>query len=222
MIYFDNAATSLHKPPAVLEAVQSAMQEAGGYGRSGHRAALHAGELVFACRELAAKLFRLDAPEQVVFTLNATHALNQAIHALAEDQTIAAVSGYEHNSVIRPLAERAIPYQVLAHAPFDQKGFLQSAKEALHEGANLFVINHMSNVFGGIAPLEALDALLAEADVPMIVDASQSAGAIDLDVGALRSVAAVCMPGPNSLPCRDTRVCWGRRVPAYFWSARMR
>lgn len=198
MIYFDNAATTLHKPPAVLKAVQTAMQQAGGYGRSGHRAAMYAGELVFECRELAVKLFGLEAPEQVVFTLNATHAINQAIHALTDEHTVAAVSGYEHNSVIRPLVERGIPYRVLAHAPFDHEGFLQSARRALEEGANLFVINHMSNVFGGIVPLAALDALLADAGVPMILDASQSAGVVALDA-RLRSVAALCMPGHKGL-----------------------
>ena len=87
MIYLDSAATSLQKPRAVYQAVQKAMQSAGGYGRSGHRPALYAGELVYACRENARRLFGLQEPEQVVFTMNATHALNQAIHALADAKT---------------------------------------------------------------------------------------------------------------------------------------
>ena len=199
MIYFDNAATSLQKPREVYWAMQAAMQQAGGYGRSGHRPALRAGELVYECRELAARLFGLEAPEQVVFTMNATHALNQAIHALTEETTRAAVTGYEHNSVIRPLTERGIPYRVMKHGPFDGGAMLACARQALTEGANLFIVNHMSNVFGGVIPLEALDDLLADAGVPMIVDASQSAGAVEIDAGRLKSAAAICMPGHKGL-----------------------
>ncbi len=199
MIYFDNAATSLQKPREVYWAMQAAMQQAGGYGRSGHRPALRAGELVYECRELAARLFGLEAPEQVVFTMNATHALNQAIHALTEETTRAAVTGYEHNSVIRPLTERGIPYRVMKHGPFNGEAMLACARQALTEGANLFIVNHMSNVFGGVIPLEALDDLLADAGVPMIVDASQSAGAVEIDAGRLKSAAAICMPGHKGL-----------------------
>lgn len=199
MIYFDNAATSLQKPRAVYWAMQGAMQQAGGYGRSGHRPALRAGELVYDCRELAARLFGLEAPEQVVFTMNATHALNQAIHALTDQTTRAAITGYEHNSVVRPLTERGIRYRVLESGPFDEDALLASARRALEEGANLFLVNHMSNVFGGIIPLEALDDLLTDAGVPMIVDASQSAGAVEIDAGRLKSAAAICMPGHKGL-----------------------
>ena len=72
MIYFDNAATTLLKPAEVFHAVQNAMRTAAGFGRSGHRPALRAGELVYACREQAAALFGVEEPERVVFTLNAT------------------------------------------------------------------------------------------------------------------------------------------------------
>lgn len=131
--------------------------------------------------------------------MNATHALNQAIHALTEETTRAAVTGYEHNSVIRPLTERGIPYRVMKHGPFDGEAMLACARQALTEGANLFIVNHMSNVFGGVIPLEALDDLLADAGVPMIVDASQSAGAVEIDAGRLKSAAAICMPGHKGL-----------------------
>ncbi len=199
MVYLDYAATSLRKPPAVWRAVKKAMRQAGGYGRSGHRAALYAGELVYACREHARRLFDLEQPEQVVFTMNATHALNQAIHALADEHTYAAISGYEHNSVVRPLEERNIRYQVLESGLFDAAGMLASAKAALEQDVNLFIINHVSNVFGSVAPLEELDALLYDAGVPLILDASQSAGVLDICVSKLRSLAAVCMPGHKGL-----------------------
>ncbi len=199
MIYFDHAATSLQKPREVYIAQYAAMKRAGGYGRSGHRPALRAGELVYECRELAAQLFGLNSPEQVVFTMNATHALNQAIYALTDETTYAAISGYEHNSVVRPLIERGIPYLVMESPPFDGMALIDSAKRALNQGANLLIVNHMSNVFGGIIPLEEIDDLLTGTGAVMIVDASQSAGAVELNVGTLKNVAAVCMPGHKGL-----------------------
>lgn len=199
MIYLDCAATSLQKPRAVYRAVRQAMEGAGGYGRSGHKPALYAGELVYHCRETACRLFGLQAPEQVVFTLNATHALNQAIHALVGPDTKVAVSGYEHNSVMRPLYARGVPVRVLESGPFDPGGLLLSAERALDEGVRLFIVNHVSNVFGGVAPVGALDALLGDAGAALILDASQSAGAVGIDVSTLPSLAAVCMPGHKGL-----------------------
>lgn len=199
MIYFDHAATSLQKPREVYIAQYAAMRQAGGYGRSGHRPALRAGELVYECRELAAQLFGLEAPEQVVFTMNATHALNQAIYALTDETTCAAITGYEHNSVVRPLTERGVSYMVMKSAPFDGNALIDSAKRALNRGANLLIVNHMSNVFGGMIPLEEIDDLLTGTGAAMIVDASQSAGAAELNVGKLKNVAAVCMPGHKGL-----------------------
>ena len=199
MIYFDHAATSLQKPREVYIAQYAAMKRAGGYGRSGHRPALRAGELVYECRELAAQLFGLNSPEQVVFTMNATHALNQAIYALTDETTYAAITGYEHNSVVRPLTERSIPYLVMESSPFDGMALIDSAKRALNRGANLLIVNHMSNVFGGMIPLEEIDDLLTGTGAVMIVDASQSAGAVELNVGKLKNVAAVCMPGHKGL-----------------------
>lgn len=199
MIYFDNAATTLIKPPEVTWAVQAAMHNAGGYGRSGHHAAMRAGELVYTCRERAASLFHVKEPEQVVFTMNATHALNQAIYALTDCHTHAAVSGYEHNSVIRPLTEHGIPYTILHSPLFDNESMLQSAQDAIEKGANLFIINHVSNVFGSIAPINKLDQILADTNIPLIIDASQSAGIIPIDVQQFRATAAICMPGHKGL-----------------------
>lgn len=199
MIYFDNAATTLVKPAGVARMMYGAMCVAGGYGRSGHKPAIYAGEMVYRCRERAAKLFGLTDPTAVVFTLNATHALNLAIYALSEPPVHAAVTGYEHNSVTRPLFARSVPYTVLKSEPFDDAAMLTEAEAAIQRGADLFIINHVSNVFGSIAPLKALDEMLAKRGIPMILDASQSAGVVDIDVGRLQSVAAVCMPGHKGL-----------------------
>ena len=103
MIYLDSAATSLQKPPEVARAVVRAMQSCASPGRGDHAAAMRAAETVFACREEAAALFHMTQPENVVFTMNATHALNIAVHSLVREGMRVAVSGFEHNAVMRPL-----------------------------------------------------------------------------------------------------------------------
>ena len=133
MIYLDNAATTLYKPRAVDEAVRRAMHAAAGYARGGYAAAARAGELVYGCREQAAALFGVRDPARVVFTMNATHALNLAIHALAKPGMRIAVGGYEHNAVMRPLTLRGIEPAVLDTPLWDAAGMERKAREALAE-----------------------------------------------------------------------------------------
>ena len=199
MIYLDNAATTLHKPRAVDEAVRRAMHAAAGYARGGYAAAMRAGETVYACREQAAALFGVRDPARVVFTMNATHALNLAIHALVQPGMRVAVSGYEHNAVMRPLLLRGIDPIVLDTPLWDSVAMVEAAGQALADGAELFILNHVSNVFGFAAPAEEIAALLDEKGVPLILDASQSAGLIDIDVRRHPCLAAVCMPGHKAL-----------------------
>ena len=199
MIYLDNAATTLHKPRAVEEAVRQAMHGAAGYARGGHAAALCAGETVYACREQAAALFGVEDPARVVCTMNATHALNLAIHALVQPGMRVAVGGYEHNAVMRPLTLRGIDPVVLDTPLWDAEAMVEAAQQALDDGAELMILNHVSNVFGYAAPLDAIADLLDAAGVPLLLDASQSAGMIDLDVRRYPCLAAVCMPGHKAL-----------------------
>lgn len=103
MIYLDSAATTLQKPPAVARAVSSAVGRLATPGRGGHVPAMRAAETAFLCRQAAAELFQVESPEQVVFTSNATHGLNLAIHSLLKPGDAVVISGYEHNAVTRPL-----------------------------------------------------------------------------------------------------------------------
>lgn len=199
MNYLDNAATTLVKPRAVGEAVHRALTGAAGYARGSYAAAQRAGDLVYDCREQAAALFGLYDPSRVVFTQNATHALNIAIHALARPEMKVAVSGFEHNAVMRPLALHGIDPAVL-HTPLWQpERMVQEVRRALGEGTELFILNHVSNVFGAVCPLDEIGRLLSAAGVPLILDASQSAGVLELDVSRLPCLAAVCMPGHKAL-----------------------
>ncbi|HIV68617.1 MAG TPA: aminotransferase class V-fold PLP-dependent enzyme [Candidatus Butyricicoccus stercorigallinarum] len=202
MIYLDNAATTLKKPPAVAAAMRWAMGHAAGAGRSAHPPAMTGAEILYDTRALAAQLFGLDDPRRVIFTHNATHALCLALYSMQARRHFA-LSPFEHNAVLRPVVDIVRRghkrLTILQGALWDDARLLASARQALERGADCFVLCHVSNVFGYIQPLEALDRLLAEAGVPLILDASQSAGVLPLDVSQLPSLAAVCMPGHKGL-----------------------
>ncbi len=197
MIYLDSAATSLLKPRSVGRAMTEALRCCASPGRGSHAAAMRAAEIALACREAAAELFHVEDPAQVVFTMNATHALNLAIHSLLRPGDRAVISGYEHNAVTRPL--HALGAQIVtAWAPlFDRNATLAAFDRAM-DGADVVIINHVSNVFGFIQPLEEVAALCSARRIPLIVDASQSAGVLPLDFSAL-GCEYMAMPGHKGL-----------------------
>lgn len=202
MIYLDNAATTLFKPQQVKNAVAAAMDNCANPGRSGHRPAMTAAKVVFNCRETAAEFFGLQEPERVVFTQNATHALNIAIKSALHSGGHAVITGYEHNSVVRPLeamADRGVTYTVAYSKLFDQEDMIRQIEKSIRPDTKCVIVNHVSNVFGFIAPLGRIDALCAAKGLPLIVDASQSAGILPLWVPKLKSAIFICMPGHKSL-----------------------
>ena len=198
MIYLDSAATTLQKPAAVAAASARAINNLASPGRGGHRPAMAAAETAFACREAAARLFHVDDPERVVFTFNATHGLNIAIKTLAKPGSRVVISGYEHNAVTRPLHALGADIRVARSPLFDQEAAVEAFGRELDRGADLAVCTHVSNVFGFILPIQEIAGLCRERGVPLIVDASQSAGAIPLDFAAL-GAAFVAMPGHKGL-----------------------
>lgn len=197
MIYLDSAATSLIKPASVERAVVGAMRRAASPGRGGHAPAIYAADEVFACREAAAALFDLDDPARVAFTMNATHALNIAISTLVKPGSRVVISGFEHNSVTRPLAALGADVRVAATRLFDPAEALEGFEAAL-QGASCAVCTHVSNVFGYVLPIYDIAALCRARGVPLIVDASQSAGVLELDCARL-GAAFVAMPGHKAL-----------------------
>jgi len=199
MIYLDSAATTLQKPRAVSDALAGSVTRLASPGRGGHRAAMEAGELVFRCRLAAAELFDTDDPERVVFTFNATHGLNIAVRSLVREGNTVLLSGYEHNAVTRPLA--AIPgiRIKIPQAPmFRPDLFLEAFDRALTGEVDAAVCTHVSNVFGYIQPLEEMAALCRERGIPLIVDASQSAGCLPISLKKL-GAAFIAMPGHKGL-----------------------
>ena len=197
MIYLDNAATTMIKPLAVSRAVMKAMQTMASPGRGGHAPAMQAAKTVFDCRMEAAELFHVPSPEQIVFTMNATHGLNIAINSLARKGTRVLVSGYEHNSVTRPLAALEAEIHVAEAPLFDSAAMLEAFEKQL-PGMQLAVCTHVSNVFGYILPIYEIAGLCRKHGVPLIVDASQSAGILEVDYERL-GADYIAMPGHKGL-----------------------
>lgn len=199
MIYLDSAATTLQKPPVVARAAARAIEHMATPGRGGHRAAMSAAAAAFACREEAAALFQVPEPDRVVFTFNATHGLNIAIKTLIKPGDTVLISGYEHNAVTRPL--HAIPGVTVkvARAPLFQPEAMTAAfRQELTEEVRAVVCTHVSNVFGYILPVEEIAALCRARGVPMILDASQSAGCLPVSLTDL-GAAFIAMPGHKGL-----------------------
>lgn len=198
MIYFDSAATTFQKPRTVSGAMTDALATMSSPGRGGYGAAMAAADAAFACRSELAELYHLESPEQVVFTMNATHALNIAIKSLVPVGGRAVISGYEHNAVTRPLAALRAETAVAAGPLFDPGAVEAAFARAVTSQTDAVICSHVSNVFGFIQPVEAIAALCRSRGIPFVIDASQSAGVLPLDMAAL-GAAFIAMPGHKGL-----------------------
>lgn len=197
MIYLDSAATSFYKPPCVAQAVTEAMQTMSSPGRGGYGASMRAADMVLDCRMELAELFHVPQPEQVVFCSSATHALNIAVHSLVSTGNRVVVSGYEHNAVTRPLHAAGAVIDAVEAPLFDPDAMLNGFEQKLPNASAAFC-THISNVFGYILPIERIAQLCRQRGVPLVIDASQSAGVLPLDFASLG--AAFCaMPGHKGL-----------------------
>jgi len=201
MIYLDHAATSWPKPPEVLHAIIAAMAEAGGNpGRSGHRMAMRAAEIVYACRENLARLFRIDDPLRIAFTANATEALNLAIKGLLRPGDHAVFSSMEHNAVWRPLHAMAALGVDLTMVMAERNGIVppDATTKALRPQTKLVVLTHASNVNGALNDIAAVGKIAHEHGALLLVDAAQTAGCVPIDVDAM-NIDLLAFPGHKGL-----------------------
>ncbi len=204
MIYLDNPATTLIKPKKVHLAAAAALQKCGNPGRGGHVPSIYASQKMYECRCEIAELFKTRANEEnIVFTLNATHALNTAIKSILHNGGHAVISSMEHNSVLRPLCklkERGVTYSVAECPLFEPEAAVQSFKDCIEmQKPDCVIVNHISNVFGYELPIYRIDRLCSEYGIPLIIDASQSAGITEINAGKLQSTAYICFPGHKAL-----------------------
>lgn len=198
MIYLDSSATTFQKPPAVAAAMAEALRTMSSPGRGGYKAAMAAADTVFQCRSQLTELFHMKDPERVVFTTNATHGLNIAIKSLVSHGGSVVTSGYEHNAVTRPLHALAAKVSAAAAPLFQPDETLKEFDRLIVPGTEAVICNHVSNVFGAVQPVEGVAAICKERGIPLIIDASQSAGLLELDMESL-GAAFIAMPGHKGL-----------------------
>lgn len=202
-IYFDNAATTVAKPETVIRATALALERYGNPGRSGHDLSVSAARDVYACRESICRLFGFDKPERVVFTSNATHALNIAIKGYAVNNSHILISNLEHNSVIRPVhalsleKEKGITYSIFDALGSDSD-VVYDFSSKIRPNTRMAVVTLASNVCGKILPLEKISAVCRRRGIRLICDASQAAGSVPINVKSL-GADVICFPGHKSL-----------------------
>lgn len=201
MIYLDNAATTLHKPPQVAEAVLHAMTTMGNAARGAHSGALEASRTVFGTREKLARLFACQRADHVVFTANSTEALNIAISGLIHKGDHVISTDCEHNSVLRPLyrleEERGV---ALDFVPADRQGLVDYAdfECLMRPDTRAVVCTHCSNLTGNILDIGRIAGIAHSRGALLIVDASQTAGTVPIDMQAL-GVDVLCFTGHKGL-----------------------
>ena len=201
MIYLDNAATTLHKPPQVAEAVLHAMTTMGNAARGAHSGALEASRTVFGTREKLARLFACQRADHVVFTANSTEALNIAINGLIHEGDHVISTDCEHNSVLRPLyrleEERGVK---LDFVPADRRGLVDYAdfERLMRPDTRAVVCTHCSNLTGNILDIGRIAGIAHSRGALLIVDASQTAGTVPIDMQALGG-DILCFTGHKGL-----------------------
>lgn len=200
MIYFDNAATTFPKPESVYRVAVNSMRCYGGNpGRSGHKMSVKSGERLYRCRELVADFLGLNNPANVIFTLNATHALNIIINGFLKPGDHVVCTGMEHNSVLRPLRAR-IGDITVSCARADESGYVsaENIMECIRPDTALVIVTHVSNVCGTIQPIDEISIMLQKLGIPLMVDASQSAGILNIDMEK-QGIAFLAAPGHKGL-----------------------
>ena len=200
MIYLDNAATTLHKPPQVMDAVVRAMTAMGNAARGAHGGALEAARTVYNTRVKLARLFGCPRPDHVIFTANSTEALNIAISGLIRPGDHVVTTDCEHNSVLRPLYRLEERGAVLDIAPADRLGRVacEDLEALLRPDTRAVVCTHASNLTGNVLDIARIGEMARRRGALFIVDASQTAGALPIDMEAM-GVDVLCFTGHKGL-----------------------
>ena len=201
MIYLDNAATTMHKPQAVIDAVVQAMCSLGNAGRGATSGALDAARTIHACRAKLARLLGCPRADHVCFTPNSTVALNTAINGVVHPGDRVVTTVLEHNSVLRPLNRLAAEQGVtVEHAGCDASGVLDydELERLVTPGTRAVVVTQASNVTGNAVDVARVAAVAHAAGALVIVDASQSAGTAHIDMQAM-GLDVVCFTGHKGL-----------------------
>ncbi len=184
-VYLDNAATSWPKPPEVIAAMHAYLENGGGSpGRAAHGKSLASARMAYETRDALSSLFNATSPDRVIFTKNATEAINLLLFGFLNPGDHVIVSSMEHNAVMRPLRQLESRGVNLSVAACDPSGRLDpfTIKAALTARTRLVLLVHASNVTGTLLPIAEVANIAREAGIRFAVDAAQTAGVHPIDV----------------------------------------
>ncbi len=201
LIYLDNGATSFPKPEEVYSFMDSFYRHYGvNPGRSGYDLCIESGDILEQTRKLLSDFFGGTDPNRLVFGLNSTDGLNQAIFGLLKPGDHAITTNLDHNSVLRPLYHLHLDGVELEYVPFDSKGFVDpdDFERRFKKNTKLVAMNHGSNVIGTVQPIAEIGARCKKHGIPFLIDASQTAGMVPIDM-AKQNVDVVAFTGHKSL-----------------------
>lgn len=200
MIYLDNAATTMHKPQQVIDAVVAAMTSMGNAGRGANEASLSAARIIYDTRDKLAKLFGAENARQIAFTNNSTESLNIAIKGLLNPGDHVITTMLEHNSVLRPLYEMEKMGVRLTIVKSNENGTLDLAdiEKEIAEDTKLIICTNGSNLTGNYVDVKAIGELAHKHQVLFAVDASQTAGVFPINVKEM-NIDVLCFTGHKGL-----------------------
>ena len=200
MIYLDNGATTYHKPEAVIQAVADAMRHMGNSGRGSHQASLGASRTIYDTRVLVSELFGLGNPLQVAFTANSTASLNMAVQGIFSPGDHVITTMLEHNSVLRHLYRMRENGVELTIVRADRLGNIryEDMEAAIRPNTKGIICTHASNLTGNLVDIARVGEICRRASLVFILDASQTAGVFDIDMGMM-GIDVLCFTGHKSL-----------------------
>ncbi len=200
MIYFDNAASSMPKPPEVAEAICQALQSMGNAGRGAHAASLESARTIYDTRALLSDFFGLGDPSGVAFCSNSTEALNTAIKGLFVPGDHVITTVLEHNSVLRPLYELEEKGLELSFVSADKKGLpdYEAFEKLIRKNTKAIICTHASNLTGNLLDIERIGRICKAHGLLFLLDASQTAGVMDIDMQKMQ-IDVLCFTGHKSL-----------------------
>jgi len=185
LIYLDNGATSYPKPEEVYTYMDYFYRNFGvNPGRSGYDLCMEAGEIVEATRKMLTDFFNGTDPDRLCFSYNATDALNLIIFGMLKSGDHAISTMIDHNSVLRPLYHLSLAGVSVDYVPFDGAGFVdpEEIRKRFRPNTRLVIVSHASNVIGTVQPIREIGRACREAGIPFAIDASQSAGKVNIDM----------------------------------------
>ncbi|MDD2898883.1 MAG: aminotransferase class V-fold PLP-dependent enzyme [Desulfuromonadaceae bacterium] len=200
-MYLDNAATSYPKPEAVYEAVLRTMRDVGASpGRGGYRQSLESGRILFNARETIADFFSISDSSRIIFTQNATGALNLALQGTLSAGDHVITTTMEHNSLLRPLyalRNKGVELTIVA-AGRDGVVTVESIRRAVQVNTRMIAASHVSNVCGAVQPIQRISDICRETGALFLVDAAQSAGYLPIEAERL-AIDLLAVPGHKGL-----------------------